>query len=148
VAELAQPLVDELGLYVYELGLSYGRRPQLRVAVDRREKPSPTEGVTVSELTTLSRRLDRALELDGVLGADYALEVSSPGLERKLKTPEHMAGAIGELVEVVTGEEIEGKVTFEGKLVSVQGETLGIEQGDRRIEVPLAAVRKARTVYR
>lgn len=148
ILALSEPLAAELGLYVYDVELYRGRRAKLRVLADRLEKAGPSDGVTVRELAALSRAVDRALELDRVLGDDFALEVSSPGLERKLKTPAHFAGAVGEHVEVVTAIEIDKRTHFVGRLSQVGEESLVVETGKGPISVLLAQVKRARTVFK
>jgi len=142
-------MADELGLYLYGLHLSRGKRYQLRVLADRREKVDASDGVAVGELQRLHRTLERALDLEGLIGEDYALEVSSPGLERTLDSPRHFVGAIRETVEVVTAAEIDGRNKFTGTLVAANDETLTIDEGsDALVDVRLADIRRARTVFR
>jgi ribosome maturation factor RimP len=97
------PVVGELGLDLYDVELTgSGRARVLRVMVDRED------GIdldAVADATqTISSRLD-APPLDAVLSGPYALEVSSPGLERPLRTSAHWARAVGEAVSVKTRAE-------------------------------------------
>ena len=149
IQHLVEALTEEMGLAIYDLNLSWGpRRPRLHVRVERRRKTSRKDGITVDQLTRLSRALDRALELEEILGEDYALEVSSPGLERPLKTKAHFEGAIGELVEGVATSPDEAKQRFDGALLAIESGELVIESEEEQMRIPLTTVERARTVFR
>ncbi|HKY16347.1 MAG TPA: ribosome maturation factor RimP [Microthrixaceae bacterium] len=95
VIDKVRPVVDEaveaLGAHLYDLEFHGG---VLRVTVQR------SGGIDLDELASANRAISRALdELDPIPGR-YTLEVSSPGLERTLRTPDHWRGAIGERVKV------------------------------------------------
>jgi ribosome maturation factor RimP len=94
------PVVGEMGLDLYDVELTgSGRARVLRVLLDR---DGGIDLDAVAEATQMiSSRLD-APPLDAVLSGPYALEVSSPGLERPLRTPAHWARAVGETVSVKT----------------------------------------------
>ena len=149
IQHLVESLTEEMGLAIYDLSLSHGpRRPQLRVRVDRRNKAGQEDGITVEQLTRLSRSLDRALGLERILGEDYALEVSSPGLERPLKTEAHFEGAIGEYVHVVTIDQSKNKRRFDGVLVGIESGEVVVDSEEEQFKIPLDSVHRANTVYR
>ena len=118
--------------------------------------------VGVDVLSQLSRRLSAELDAADMIDGRYVLEVSSPGLERKLVRPEHFAGAVGERVVIRTSESprrrIVGEITradASGICVRVEelsGDTGGSQQ--RRLEstgqpmtVPYHDISKARTTF-
>jgi ribosome maturation factor RimP len=139
-AELT-PIVESLGLSVYDVVLSGGARPSLAVVVDR------PGGVDLDALELATRTLSAALDaLDPVTGR-YTLEVSSPGLERTLRTPEHFAGAVGEIVTLKTRDGDGHVERIRGTVHAADGAavTLTTETGDRT--VALDAVEAARTVF-
>lgn len=78
---------------------------------------------------------------------DYALEVSSPGLERRLRKPEHFLGAVGKKINVRTYGPVEGQRNFTGFLVSGAGGGLTLKIEGRQITVPLDDVASARLVF-
>ena len=146
---LVDSLTEEMELSVYDLDLSQGpRRPQLRVRVERRDKTHQKDGINVNLLSRFSRALDRALELEQILGEDYALEVSSPGLERALKTRAHFEGAVGELVEVVATAPDEAKKRIAGALLAIESDELVIVSDEEKLRIPLKTVERACTVFR
>jgi ribosome maturation factor RimP len=139
-AELA-PIVESLGLTVYDVTLTGGARSTLAVLVDR------PGGVDLDALEIATRTVSAALDAMDPVHGRYLLEVSSPGLERPLRTSEHFAGAVGETVSC-KARDAEGHVErIRGTLVAADAETitLAAETGDR--SVPLDAVTGARTVF-
>ncbi|HEY7659926.1 MAG TPA: ribosome maturation factor RimP, partial [Actinomycetota bacterium] len=122
VRELVRPVVEAAGLELWDVtfGREDGRRV-LRVVVDR------DEGVDLDTISEISEQLSRRLDLEGFAGeGSYALEVSSPGLERRLREPRHFARSIGEQVKVKTAEAVEGRRVIEGALVSADAEAIVI----------------------
>lgn len=90
-----------------------GKARMLRVYID---KPG---GVTHADCETVSRQVGTILDVeDAVPGGSYTLEVSSPGLDRKLTRPEEFRRFLGSRVKLTTREPIEGNRFFEGRLES------------------------------
>jgi len=107
VAAAVAPLLDELGLLLHDVEHS---GTSIRVVIDR------DGGLDVDALTAATRAVSSRLdELDPIDG-HYTLEVSSPGLERPLRTPAHFARAIGAEVAIKTGPGTEGDRRFVGVL--------------------------------
>jgi ribosome maturation factor RimP len=98
IAQALAPTVSELGLELYDVELSgTGRARILRVMVDREG------GVDLDAIADATQAVSPLLDappLDAVINGPYALEVSSPGLERPLRTPAHFARAVRETVSV------------------------------------------------
>ncbi len=113
----------------------------LRITVER---PGGVDLDTISEVTrAVSRALDDA---DPIPGA-YQLEVSSPGLERTLRTAAHWSGAEGERVKVKTRVEVDGQRRFDGVVGSVGADhvVVATESGDHRLA--LDQIDRATTVF-
>ena len=143
VEALVGPVVEAAGLEVWEVGFGreQGRRV-LRVMVDREG------GVDLDTIAELSERLSRRLDLEGFAGdASYALEVSSPWLERGLRTPRHFERSVGEQVKVKTVEPVEGRRVHEGALVSADAEAIVIASAGGELRVPYVGIASARTVF-
>ncbi len=119
-----------------------GQGPVLRVTVDR------DGGVGVDRLAETSRGLSRLLDDNQRLQKAYTLEVTSPGLERKLRRPQHFAKSIGREIVVKTHQEVEGERAHRGLLQSADDAAcvINVEGNDRT--VPLATIASARTVFR
>jgi ribosome maturation factor RimP len=133
---LVRPVVEGAGLQLVDVtfGGEDGRRV-LRVTVDREG------GVDLDTISQISEKVSRRLDLEGFEPGPYALEVSTPGLERPLKRPQDFRRAVGERVRVRTAEGV-----IEGELRETGDDELRIEtQGGER-PVRLADVAAARTV--
>jgi len=113
----------------------------LRVTVDR------PGGVDLDTISGVTRALSHALdEADPIAGA-YQLEVSSPGLERTLRTAEHWSGAVGERVKVKTRVEVDGERRFEGTVVSAAADYIVIETSEGERRLALDQLDRATTVF-
>jgi ribosome maturation factor RimP len=143
VEALVAPVVEGAGLELWEVSFGHERgRRILRVTVDREG------GVDIDTIAEVSERLSRRLDLEGFAGeASYALEVSSPGLERPLRSPRHFERCIGQQVKVkMVGPELGGRV-LEGALVSADAEAIVVASAGEQLRVPYADIASARTVF-
>ncbi len=141
--ELLRGYLQAEGLELDDLEMvGQGRGSALRVTVDM------DGGVGVDRLAETSRGLARLLDDDDRFQKSYTLEVTSPGLERKLRHPEHFAKSIGREVNVKTHQEIEGERAHRGTLESADEVAclIAVDGTERRI--PIAAIASARTVFR
>ncbi|HET9722808.1 MAG TPA: ribosome maturation factor RimP [Actinomycetota bacterium] len=141
VEALVRPVVESSGLELWDVAFrGEGRRSVLRVSVDREG------GVDLDTIADVSERLSRRLDLEDFGPRGYTLEVSSPGIERPLRTPWHFGRSVGQKVKVKTVAPIDGAKVQEGALVSADAEAIRIasEGGERR--VPYADIVSARTV--
>jgi ribosome maturation factor RimP len=150
---LIEPIVTGLGLELFDLQYTGST---LSVLVDN---PRPADGgarsgVDMSAITAVSRAVSRMLDETDPITSRYTLEVSSPGLERPLRTPAHFAGALGELVAIKTAPGWDGPRRLRGMLERVATADDDDDAIDVRIEdtgalhtVPYAAIERARTVF-
>lgn len=149
VRKLAEPMVSQRGFQLYDIE-QHG--PVLRVTVGG---PTRTSGPTIDDLSSMTRELSRLLDETDPISGSYTLEVSSPGLERKLRTVEHFTGAIGETASVkirIAGqpaERIRGVITA---VTDDQSITLATQSGDGKPtgdtrQVALADIDSARTIF-
>ena len=141
VEALLGPVIEAEGLELYDVtrGREGGRRV-LRVIVDG------PDGVDLDTLSRLSERVSRRLDLAGYETGPYDLQVSSPGIERPLKRPEHFRRSVGERVKVKTSAPVAGSRTHIGMLIAADdaGVTLEVDGDERRLSH--ADIASARTV--
>jgi len=109
VHELVAPLVADADVELVEVRFTGG---QLQVVVDR------DGGVDLGALSDVSNRVSRVLDDHDVVPGRYTLEVSSPGLERPLRTPEQFRRFVGATVSVKTRPEVPGERRERGRLES------------------------------
>lgn len=138
IAALAGQLAQDemLELVDVEIG-SEGPRPVIRVFLDREG------GIRLGEIQSFSRRFGALLEVEDPVQGAYLLEVSSPGLERKLTRPSHFAACRGKLVKVSLIDFIEGSRNFRGTLKDSDEEGFDLEREGKRYRIPFRMVRKA-----
>ncbi|MDE0187570.1 MAG: ribosome maturation factor RimP [bacterium] len=121
--------------------VGHGGARLLRVVVDAEG------GIDLDRLAETSRRLSRLLDAETDLEGPYRLEVSSPGLERRLRTPRHFEKAVGR--EVVMKVRTEGRNTsLRGRLASADEEGCELSAEGERHALLYGAILSARTVFR
>lgn len=143
VEELVRPVIEASGLELWEVSFrKESGHMVLRVTVDR------DGGVDLDTISQTSERLSRRLDLEGFSGdRAYSLEVSSPGLERALREPQHFARSVGQRVKLKTVRPIDGRTVHEGALVSADAEAIVIASDGGELRVPYADLSSARTVF-
>ena len=123
VAALAEPLAEELGYFLWDVEyVKEGGRRILRITIDSEE------GINIDDCEKMHRALDPVLDEADPIEEAYYLEVSSPGIERELRTDMHIDACEGWNVEVRLYAPVDGSKIVRGKLM-----TLG-ENGSVRIE--------------
>ncbi|MBK3333020.1 ribosome maturation factor RimP [Persephonella atlantica] len=137
VKELLLPLLEERGLKLVDVEFSTGGKPILRIYVYN------PEGTSIEDCEWVSRRIGTLLDVEDLIPFSYILEVSSPGLERKLKNREEYEIFKGRDIKIVTKEPINGKNVFEGKLKGLEDDRIIVETEEERYEIPLNLVSKA-----
>jgi ribosome maturation factor RimP len=155
VREIAERVAESSGLILWDLELKgSGAGRTLRIYIDR--QPG---GVTHEDCATYSREVATVFDVeDAVPGAAYVLEISSPGLDRKLFKPEHFEQFSGSLIKFSTRELVNGNRHFEGRLTSFAEGQLTVDldqvgsrkkakvQGGGVVVVPYSNVEKASLV--
>jgi ribosome maturation factor RimP len=141
VRAIIEPLVAAQDLELFDLEQA---GPVLRVTVDR------PGGVDMSAIAATTRAISRALDEHDPIAGQYTLEVSSPGLERPLRTPAHFAWAVGKQVSFKTvpnhpaGRRLAGTVTA----ADDHGVTLALDEPvGEMLTLPLDDIEKARTTF-
>lgn len=148
VRTLVMPLLDERDVELYDVEMAGG---VLRILVDR------AGGIDLETISALSRLVSGVLDDLGTDGADplpdrYTLEVSSPGLERPLRTERHFAEALGASVHVKTLPHVEGERRAEGVLLEADDEGItiavaGTAVGDEPRRLRYDEIEAARTAF-
>jgi len=139
IGDLILPILNESQVSLYDLEYTGGN---VRVLVDREG------GIDLAALTEVTRRISAALDEADLVSSAYTLEVSSPGLERNLRTPAHYAGAVGDLVKVKTRPNTAGDRRVDGRLTAADDTTITVRDEDEVDHViPLADIERARTHF-
>ncbi|MEZ5418400.1 MAG: ribosome maturation factor RimP [Vicinamibacterales bacterium] len=147
IRELTAGIAAAYGLEVFDV--TYGREGGgyvLRVVLD---KPGPSasaeESVSLEQCQRVSEELSAVLDVEDVVGDQYTLEVSSPGLDRPLRTREDFQRFTGRLAKIVTAEPIARQTAFAGHLRGMEGDDVLFEnEGGKLLRLPLGLIRRAR----
>jgi ribosome maturation factor RimP len=142
VERVVAPIVAAAGLELVDVETRPGC---IKVTIDR------SEGVDLEDISAATSAISRALDHeDAVPGGRYELEVSSPGLERRLRRPEHFQRFVGSQISVRTRPGIEGDRRFDGLLESADGSgiVVGLSSppgGSRHLDYP--DLERAHTIF-
>jgi len=117
----------------------------LRVQIDR---PGPAataeDSVSVDDCANVSRDLSAILDVEDVVPTAYTLEVSSPGLDRPLRTARDFERFAGRRAKIVIREKVDGQTFFKGLLAGVDGDAVLLDGEDRkRHRLPLGSITRA-----
>jgi ribosome maturation factor RimP len=137
---LIQPYLAAQGVELVEVEFTRPRkgRATLRLYVDR------DGGITLEEITRVSRVVGELLDVHDLISSSYTLEVSSPGLTRQLKGPRDYERYTGRLVRLTTRGIWEGKQVHRGILTGLANEEVSLTEGEVLVRIPLAEIAKAR----
>ena len=113
----------------------------LRILVDK-----PQGGITLGECAELNQEIGRILDQRQILPGSYILEVSSPGLDRPLKTKSDFARCLNKKVHLFFIEPLDGKLELEGIISQVSQGSVYIDKAGIQTELPLAKIRKAKQI--
>jgi ribosome maturation factor RimP len=113
LVELLQRPVDALGYELVDLDVRIGGEGLLRVYIDH------PDGITLADCEAVSRQISAFLDVEDPLPGHYVLEVSSPGVERRLRTLEHFARFAGSEVKVELKRKTDGRRKLRGELLGV-----------------------------
>ena len=141
LTNLLEPAIERLGYELVDLEVRLGSGNGLvRVYID---KP---EGIDLDDCEKVSLAVSALLDVEDPVPGNYNLEVSSPGLDRKLTKPEHFQRFEGETVKVQMRFPIEGRRRFRGTLVSSDEENIVVEVDGESHSLPLKTIDTARLV--
>ncbi len=128
----------------YELvGIEYfptGHHYILRVYIDQEA------GITLDDCETVSHQVSALLDVEDPIRGQYTLEVSSPGLDRPLFTPEHFSRFSGRRVKLRLASPLNGRRNFKGRLQGLDDGNVLLEVDGAQLSLPLEDIEKARLV--
>lgn len=141
IREAAERVARSLGIEVVDVEWKVGKQRFLRVYIDK------SEGISHNDCEAVSNQLSVILDVEDLVpGPHYVLEVSSPGLDRKLTKPAEFERFAGRLARISISEPVENQKFFEGRLAGVADGKVQIEVKGRVIALPMEGIRKASLV--
>jgi len=146
VTELITPTVEQLGFVLWDVEfVKEGASRYLRITIDSED------GVDIEGCEAVHRAIDPILDEADPIDVSYYLEVSSPGIERTLRTPEHFEWAVGLEISVKLYTAVEGRKAVSGILATYADDTLTIECAEGNavgtVNVKRSDIAKANLVF-
>ena len=139
VGAVALPVLEEMGLELVEV--QYRREQSgwvLRLIIDKQD------GISLEDCAAVSREISQLLDIEDFVDQAYNLEVSSPGLNRPLKSMADFERFTGRMAKIKTIEPIAGEHVFIGRIKKTDGETIILEIGRKEVTMPFSQVARAR----
>lgn len=147
VRELAERVASSYGLEIFDVELKRERGQQvLRVVVDRPGPAAkPEESVSIDDCARVAEDLGTLLDVEDVIPTEYTFEVSSPGLDRPLRTADDYRRFAGRWAKIVTSEPVQRQTAFAGRVKGIEGEDVLFEsEGKKLMKLPLRLITRAR----
>jgi ribosome maturation factor RimP len=138
ILEIAKQAADEQGVEIFDIELLGRGKLLLRVMIDKEN------GVTLDDCESFSKSFSAFLDVEDPISGPYNLEVSSPGLDRPLKSIKDFEKYRDKLVRIVTVEKIDNQNFFIGRIVGVSNNLIRLLVNKREIEIPFDNISKAK----
>ena len=139
--KLLEPAIENMGYELADLELKTGGADGIvRVFIDK------ADGIDVEDCEAVSRQVSAILDVEDPVQGNYALEVSSPGLDRTLTKPAHFKRFMGQDVRVKLRFPLLGRRNFRGALKSADDEKIEVEVDGESHSLPIATIESARLV--
>ena len=141
LTKLLEPAVEQLGYELSDLEVKVGgRHGVIRLFIDK------ADGVGLEDCETVSRQVSVLLDVEDPVPGHYVLEVSSPGLDRRLTKVEHFERFMGEDIRVKLRFPISGRKNYRGALRAVDEENIEVEVDGESHRLPIATIQSARLI--
>ena len=138
---MLEPAIEAMGFELTDLELNLGHgHGVLRLFIDSEQ------GIGLEDCAAVSHQVSGLLDVEDPIAVDYRLEVSSPGLDRKLVKPEHFDRFIGHQIKTRLKRLIEGHRRVKGQLLARDGETVLVRSENETIAILLSDIEVARLV--
>ena len=143
VTELVAPVAEEMGIILWDVEyVKEGSKRILRITIDSEE------GIDINICEKFHRTIDPMLDEEDPIDESYYLEVTSPGVEREIKTDAHIAMCQGEKIELRLYAPKNGAKTFTGVLVGLSDDgKVVVDLGSEQTEFEKNEIAKMHTVF-
>lgn len=137
---IVEPAVAALGFSLWGIELVRAKSSTLRVYIDSEN------GIGVDDCAEVSRQVGGILDVEDPINGEYLLEVSSPGMDRRLFTLPQYQAYVGSVLTVKTRMPVDGRRKFKGVLEAVEGDSIVISVDRDEFVIPVKNVEKAQIV--
>ncbi len=139
--KLLEPAIENMGYELADLELKTGGEDGLvRIFIDK------AEGIGIEDCEAVSRQVGAILDVEDPVQGNFALEVSSPGLDRTLTKPAHFKRFMGQDVRVKLRFPLSGRRNYRGALTSADDEKIEVEVDGESHSLPIATIESARLI--
>ncbi len=138
---LIKSTVEGLGFILW----GYEYRPHSESALLRIFIESE-KGISIEDCAAVSRQIGAVLDVENIIPVAYILEVSSPGMDRVLFTPQQYMDYIGDTLKIRTRTPIEERRNFKGSLISISETVVTIKVDNQEYDIPFDSIDRARLV--
>jgi ribosome maturation factor RimP len=142
VRELVVPIATDLGLDIYDIEQ---RGSTLRITLDTPH--GADAGVTLDVLALASRLMSKELDQHDPIPSRYTLEVTSPGVERTLRTPAHFQREVGKVVAIRLANVEAEQRRIQGVISAADDDSVTIQAADGERRIPYTDIDRAKTVF-
>ncbi|MEH6581104.1 MAG: ribosome maturation factor RimP [Halioglobus sp.] len=139
IEEMLVTTVEAMGFALW--GVEYvasGRHSVVRIYIER------DSGITADDCAAVSTQVSSILDVEDPISGEYTLEVSSPGLDRRLFNLDQFAAYLGEIVDIQLRRPFDGRRKFKGVLKGIEGEDIVVQVDDHEFLLPHDGIDKAR----
>jgi ribosome maturation factor RimP len=138
VTRIVEPILQESALDLVDIEFQpSGKRWLLRIYIDREG------GVTIADCERVSKEMNRVLDVEDIISHAYALEISSPGLTRRLRKEADFERSKGKMCRILTRSGVDGKNEFRGEIIRVAEDEVEIREETDTHRIPLSVIAKA-----
>jgi len=139
--KLIKSTVEGLGYILW----GYEYRPHsesalLRIFIEK------NDGISIDDCATVSRQIGAVLDVENIIPVAYILEVSSPGMDRVLFSPEQYQNYIGETIKIRTRTPLDERRNFKGSLIKASDTEVTLDIDNQAFEIPFDSIDRARLV--
>mgnify|MGYP003701213335 FL=1 len=143
IRSLIEPSIEEMGYQIVRIRFSGSKRPTLQIMADRKDEAP----ITVEDCADISHAVSAILDVEDPIPDGYALEVSSPGIDRPLVRPRDYERFQGFEAKLELARLIDGRKRYRGMLAGIEeGDVLVDMEGGERVRLPFAEIASAKLV--
>ena len=139
--DLIKPAIEKMGYELTDIEIkTQGREQLISIFIDN------LTGINIKDCEIVSRQISLLLDVENPISGKYTLEVSSPGLDRKLTKLNHFKRFIGNELRIKLLRSMDGRRNFRGKLLAANKESIKVQVDDQLYKLPIDMIETARLV--
>jgi len=142
IEKIIEPAVKNLGFAIVRVLLSGDHNPRLQIMAE----PLDGRAMNVDDCAAISRAVSALLDVEDPVSSSYALEVSSPGLDRPLVRLQHFERFAGYEARIETAIAIDGRKRFRGRLGGIEGDNVLLQVDKNEWVFPFPDIQKAKLI--